>query len=68
MALLLLSPKYHTELTRVGIEYCFGRVMWWFRNKSSMSTASLTTKSLQSLGSDVVIVYHIRKFARRAGD
>jgi hypothetical protein len=66
--LLLLSPKYHAELAGVGIEYCFGRVKWWFRNKNTMSTESLKSKSLQSFGSDVVTVYHVRKFARRARD
>ena len=66
--LLLLSPKYHAELAGVGIEYCFGRVKWWFRNKNTMSTESLKSKSLQSFGSDVVTVYHVRKFARSARD
>ena len=66
--LLILSPKYHAELAGVGIEYCFGRVKWWFRNKNTMSTQSLKEKSRMSFGPDVVAIDHARKFARRARD
>ena len=66
--LLILSPKYHAELAGVGIEYCFGRVKWWFRNKNTMSTQSLKEKSRMSFGPDVVAIDHARKFAWRARD
>ena len=56
------------ELAGVGIEYCFGRVKWWFRNKNTMSTQSLKEKSRMSFGPDVVTIDHARKFARRARD
>ena len=28
--MLLMSAKFHCECAGVGIEYCFGRVKWWY--------------------------------------
>ena len=30
--ILLLSSKYHAEVVGQGIEYCFGRTKWWYKN------------------------------------
>ncbi len=33
--ILMLSPKYHAALAGCGIEYCFSRTKWWYRNNNS---------------------------------
>ena len=66
--ILMLSPKYHAELAGCGIEYCFGRTKWWYRNNNSRSAESLRANSLRSFDPEVLTIDHVRKFARRARD
>ena len=63
-----LSSKYHAECAGVGIEYDFGRAKWWFRKHNRHSTTSLRRLSSDAFGSDVVSLFHTRKFARKARD
>ena len=51
-----------------GIEYCFGRSKWWYRNHNSQSADRLLTNSLVSFDPEVLTIDHVRKFARRARD
>ena len=63
-----LSSKYHAECAGIGIEYDFGRSKWWFRKHNRHSTASLRRLSADAFSSDVVSLFHTRKFARKARD
>ena len=63
-----LSSKYHAECAGIGIEYDFGRAKWWFRKHNRHSTASLRRLSADAFNSDVVSLFHTRKFARKARD
>jgi hypothetical protein len=64
----MLSLKYHAELAGCGIEYCFGRTKWWHRNNNSKYAESRCAHSLRSIRPEVLTIYHVRKFARRARD
>ena len=64
-----LSSKFHAECAGVGIEYDFGRrSKWWFRKHNRHSTAGLRRLSADAFNSDVVSLFHTRKFARKARD
>ena len=63
-----LSSKFHAECAGAGIEYDFGRAKWWFRKHNRHSTACLRRLSAEAFGSDVLTLFHTRKFARKARD
>jgi len=65
---LLMSAKFHCECAGVGIEYCFGRVKWWYNKFHRHTSDGLREDSAASFLPNVVSIHHMRKFARKARD
>jgi len=66
--MLLMSAKFHCECAGVGIEYCFGRVKWWYNKFHRHTSDGLREDSEASFLPGVVSLHHMRKFARKARD
>ena len=65
---LLMTPKYHCECAGVGIEYCFGRVKWWYNKHHRHTTHGLRQDTAASFAPEIVTLHHMRKFARKCRD
>jgi len=65
---LLMSAKFHCECAGVGIEYCFGRVKWWYNKFHRHSNDGLREDSEAFFLAAVVSIHHMRKFARKSRD
>ena len=65
---LLMSAKFHCECAGVGIEYCFGRVKWWYNKFHRHTSDGLREDSEASFLPNVVTIHHMRKFARKSRD
>ena len=63
---LLMSAKFHCECAGQGIEYCFGRVKWWYNKFHRHTSDGLREDSAASFLTNVVTIHHMRKFARKA--
>ena len=66
--ILLLSSKYHAKTAGQGVEYCFGRSKWWFKKHNRGSTELLRELLKGASAAGIVMVDHVRKFARKARD
>ena len=66
--ILLLSSKYHAEVAGQGIEYWFGRPMWWYKKNNPGSTVALRELLRKAFGPTIVTVDHVHKIARKARD
>ena len=65
---LLMSAKFHCECAGQGIEYCFGRVKWWYNKYHRHTSDGLREDSAASFLPEVVSIHHMRKFARKCRD
>ena len=78
--IVIASPRYHPELAGQGIEYCWGKAKYCFRNHANDLNSkhllrnvlvSLGNKPFKKRGTDEIIgaplpVDRVRRFARRA--
>ena len=64
---LRLTPKYHPEISGRGIEYTWGYSKLKFRTDFNDAVAiNLRGNVIQSLGTCVLTLNRVRKFARKA--
>lgn len=60
------SPKCHPELAGEGVEYCWGKSKRDFRHLNDGIVTHLRENALRSLAPDVLPLWRIRRFERKA--